>query len=231
VVRPCLVAVVAADPSDPSAPPDAAHVDLPARLAPHRSGRRTRVRTRPVVHDHDRVRRRGRRCRPEKRHPVGVGRRGRLLRRGALVAGRPCGDRDRTGHSDPGHRPRDNDLHFRGESAWLARAGRIQPRPAGFHPPGAPLSAQARPPAARRTGRAALPSATFPHVLPAVRQIPGPSAQHSQRQYHGGHSPPQSNKWFTAANWQVLQRYSITRTQGHVRLLERPPHRGFEVNC
>ena len=92
-----------------------------------------------------------------------------------FAAGRASRGRGRTDHSGPGRQPRDNDLRSHGEGVWLGHEGRIRPPPAGPRPPEEPLSAPARPLAARHTGRAALPSATFPHVLPAVRQIPGPS--------------------------------------------------------
>jgi hypothetical protein len=100
--------------------------------------------------------------------------RGRVHRLDARDAAHPAVGRGRS-HSNPDRRIRDNDQLSRGGGVWRdpwARTPlqRVEPRP-----PGAPLSAQARPPAARHTGRAALPSATFPHTLPADAQIPDPS--------------------------------------------------------
>jgi hypothetical protein len=59
------------------------------------------------------------------------------------------------------------------------------------------------------------PSHTF--SLISVK-FPGPSAQHSQRHYRDGHSPPSLIR--SSPPIGRLQRYSITRTQGYARLLE-----------
>ena len=76
--------------------------------------------------------------------------------------------------------------------------------------------ARARPPAARHTGRAALPSATFPHTLPADPQIPGPSGV---ARCFGGTAtgtPVTFNRLIIPPQLAVLQRYSITRGRGYV---------------
>jgi hypothetical protein len=161
----------------------------------------TRPRTRPVGHGLGRAHRQGLRhqdwCRP-----VGDGHHGQALHRGARAGARPCGDRVRTVRSDPGRRPRDIDLRSRDESGLLLGHGaRTQPPPAGLHPPGGPPSAQARPLAARHTGRAALPSATFPLVLPAVRQIPEPLGA-AQPTAIPRRAQPVLSTTFSAASWQ-----------------------------
>jgi hypothetical protein len=127
----------------------------------------TPVRTRRVDHGHGRAHPLGHQCR-------GGAARDQAHRRGVPGAGHPYADRDQTDRSGQGHRFRDTDRRFHVEGVWLVRGAPIRPPPAGFRPPGAPPSAPARPLAARRTGRAELPLATFPHTLPAVRQIPGP---------------------------------------------------------
>jgi hypothetical protein len=75
---------------------------------------------------------------------------------------------------------------------WLDRGARTRPQLAGSHPLEEPLSALAPPLAARHTDRAALPSATFPHTLPAVCQIFWPF-QLSKRRSRRGHGPPLHN--------------------------------------
>ena len=90
-----------------------------------------------------------------------------------------------------------------------ARAGRTRPRPAGPRPPEEPPSAPARPLAARHTGRAALPSATFPHALPAVRQIPGPLQLSAASGSTTTGAARHSRLLSFAANWQSC---NVTRS-------------------
>jgi len=92
------------------------------------------------------------------------------LHHGARAAA-PDADRGQTDRSDPGRQPLNSDRHFHGGDVWLDPAGQTRPPPVGPRLPGEPPSALARPLAARHIGRAALPSATFPHTLPAVRQV------------------------------------------------------------
>jgi hypothetical protein len=94
---------------------------------------------------------------------------GRPPRRG-VRGGAVCGGRARTGHCLPVRQLPDIDRRSRGGRVWRGPWGRIQPPPAEPPPPEEPPSARARPPATRRTGRAALPSAIFPHTLPAFGQ-------------------------------------------------------------
>jgi hypothetical protein len=145
------------------------------RRSVHRPATALGTRARTHLVGRDRVRALHRQpAHPDRHHPVVGVRRVQARHRDARGAGRPCDDRGRTARSDPGRLLRDSDLHSRAESVWLVRAGLIRQQPAGPHLPEGPPSAPARPPATRHTGRAALPSATLPHVLPAVRQILGP---------------------------------------------------------
>jgi hypothetical protein len=82
--------------------------------------------------------------------------------------------------SGPDRQLRGSDRQFRGGDVWRGHEARIPRRRVAPRLLEVPPSARARPPAARHTGRAALPSATFPHSLPGDPQIPGPSgsAQH-----------------------------------------------------
>ena len=150
---------------------DADHADhLQAARRPARSlVRRTLARARPG-HDHDRVD-------PAHRgDAVHVQPLRRDARGGVVGAGR-----DRTGRWGPDRQLRDIDPRSRGGAARRGLWGPTRPPPAELPLRGEPRWAPARPPAARHTGRAALPLATFPHKLPAVRQIPGPFrlSQHS----------------------------------------------------
>jgi hypothetical protein len=155
----------------------AAHVGRPD----HRLARRPATvsetlvpRTRPGGLCRGRARHHCRLVHPDPRNPVDGARRVQAPHPDALGAALPCDDRDRTVRSDPDRPLRDSDLHSRAVSVWLVRVERTQQQPAGPRPLGGLPSAPARPPATRHTGRAALPSATLPHVLPAVRQILGP---------------------------------------------------------
>jgi len=159
---------------------------------------------------------------PDRHHPVVGVRRVQALHRDARGAGRPCDDRGRTARSDPGRLLRDSDLHSRAESVWLVRAGPIRQQPAGPHLPEGPPSAPARPPATRHTGRAALPSATLPHVLPAVRQILGPLQLNAAGGSTTRVQPTILNSVFATTS-AVLQRYLITIAPGYARLSKRPP--------
>ena len=168
----------------------------------------TRARTRLVGRDLDRA-----------PHPgyslVDAVHRARALRRDARDVA-DAADPDRTDRSDRGHQLRDIDRHFRGGGGWLDRGVRIRPQLAGPHPPEEPPSAPARPLAARRTGRAALPSATFPHHLPAVRQISWPlQLSTSHRRNHIGAARHLRIYLHCARKLAVLQRYSISRVAGY----------------
>jgi hypothetical protein len=164
---PCLVAPVGV----PSIPPDVARAARQCDRQPLRLARSERSRA-PS-------RARGR-VRAVRRHRWGDGVHDRARRRGVRVEALGGGhgqtvrwDRDRQlpGIDRPTH----------GEGGWRDPGGLTRPPRAGLRLPEEPPSAQVPPLAARRTGRAALPSATFPHTLPADVQIPGPSgsAQHS----------------------------------------------------
>ena len=119
-----------------------------------------------------------------RRHPLVGDARVPTLRHGARGAGRGD-DHDR---SRPGRQSRDIGQRFRGEGAWRGRVAPTRRPPAAFPLLEAPPSAPARPLAARRTGRAALPSATFPHTLPANRQNLRP-LQYSLRGSDGVNTP------------------------------------------
>ena len=162
--------VRAADPSDPAALALAGH-RLAVQPTDHRVlVQRTRARIRAHGHDHADRPSRG-----------GVAH-GRAPHRDARGGGhRDVGhDRNRSG---PGRQLRDTDRRILDGDVWHDRGARTPPPPTGLRPPGVPQLARARPPAARHTGRAALPSATFPHSLPADCQIRGPS---DATQYCGG---------------------------------------------
>ena len=174
--HPCQVAV-AAVPSD-----------LPGvgRVGHHRDGRalgrqwrapRTRARTRVRGHDHEALDRGGV---PDQ-----------LLRPGGHAAALAV-DHDRS-RSDPNHRLRGSGLRFHGADARHGPVARIRRQPAGLRPPGGPPSARARPPAALHTGRAALPSAIFPHTLPANPEICWPLRYiPAHRRYRHGACPTRS---------------------------------------
>ena len=105
---------------------------------------------------------------------------GRPLHRG-VRGGVVFGDRARTGRCLPVRQLPDIDRRSRGGRVWRGPWGRIRPPPAEPPPPEEPPSARARPLVTRRTGRAALPSAIFPHTLPEFGQSSWPfgSVQHS----------------------------------------------------
>ena len=98
------------------------------------------------------------------RRHSGVGARARSPHRGARGAVH-VGDRDQC-RCCPGRPLRGSDRHFRGVGAQPAPWEQIQPPPTALLPPGEPPSAPAQPLAAPQIGRAALPSATYPHTLP-----------------------------------------------------------------
>ena len=127
--------------------------------------RRTRAPPRAV---RDRVRVGPRRCGAARVQPPRRGARG-------VVVG---GGRVRTGHCPPARQLPDIDRRSRGGDVRRGPWGRIRPPPVASPPPEAPRLALARPPAARHTGRAALPSAIFPHALPAVAQNSWTPADH-----------------------------------------------------
>ena len=204
VAHPCLVEADA-HPSDPPgvAPADHRPVDRP----PARPLQAPRILALAHVPAHGLGYHRLRR-----RQPAGAVR-GQARRRDVRDVVRVDG-RDRMRRSDPDRQFRGNGRQFRGGDGWRDPEVRTRPRPAGLLPPGALPSARARPPAARHTGRATLPSAIFPHTLPADPQIPGPSdvAQHSRGPVTGKarHIPLRHTPQLA-----VLQRYSITRGQGY----------------
>jgi len=100
--------------------------------------------------------------------------RDRSLHRGAHGEARADG-RGQTDRSHRDRQPRDTDRHSRGAGVRRDRAEPIRPPRVGLPPPEGPPLARARPPAARHTGRATLPSAIYPHTLPVARKVSSPN--------------------------------------------------------
>lgn len=143
--------------------------------------------------------------------------RGLALHRGVRGAALDA-DRGRIDRSDPDHQLQDTDRRSRGGDVWLDPSAQTRPPPVGPRLPGGPPSAPARPLAARHIGRAALPSATFPHTLPAVRQVCGPISPALRRTASGNARqslvilPPQRQSCKTRTNLARLRgiRSSLT---------------------
>jgi hypothetical protein len=202
VVRPCLAAHLAA--ADPSVQMAEARADPSVDRRPVRRPTAQGTPARPHLVGHD----------PARGHHPGSCRddaanRGLALHRDVRGVEHDAG-LDRTDRSDPDRQLQDIDRHFRGGGEWLDRGVRTRPRLAGPHPLEEPPSAPARPLAARHTGRAALPSATFPHHLPAVRQISRPfsSAPATGATKHRRSVSPE-NPSSCAVNWQSC---NVTRS-------------------